>query len=133
MSEDRLILTLLATSDLERSVAFYEAAFGWPRVVDTPVIVQFELPGGAALGLYAANGFGANTGTMPSLPRPGAISGTELYVHPVDLEASLERIRQAGGRALSALAPRTWGDEAAYFADPDGNVVVLARPLARDD
>lgn len=130
MSEDRLILTLLATSDLDRSVAFYEAVFGWPRTVDTPVIVQFELPGGAGLGLYAASGFGANTGTMPALPRPGSISGTELYVYPTDLEASLGRMEQAGGRLLSALGPRSWGDEAAYFADPDGNVVVLARPLA---
>ena len=26
-------------------------------------------------------------------------------------------------------APRDWGDEAAYFADPDGNVLVVARPL----
>ncbi len=129
MSQDRLTLTLLATSDLERSVGFYEAVFGWPRTVDTPVIVQFALPGGAALGLYAASGFGANTGTMPSLPRPGAISGTELYVHPEDLDASMERMKRAGGRLLSGLAPRTWGDEAAYFADPDGNVVVLARPL----
>jgi len=32
-------------------------------------------------------------------------------------------------RLLSPLAARPWGHEAAYFADPDGNVVVVARPL----
>jgi predicted enzyme related to lactoylglutathione lyase len=130
MTADRLTLTLLATSDLARSVAFYEAVFGWKRTVDFPVIVQFELPGGMSLGLYAASGFGANTGTMPSLPGPGSISGTELYFHPADLDATIDKMKAAGGRLLSELAPRDWGDEAAYFADPDGNVVVLARPLS---
>ena len=129
MSDDRLTLTLLATSDLDRSVAFYEQVFGWPRTVDAPVTVHFALPGGVALGLYVESGFGANTGTMPSLPRGDGISGTELYFHPRDLEATLERMQKAGGRLLSGLAPRSWGDEAAYFADPDGNVVVLARSL----
>ncbi len=33
----------------------------------------------------------------------------------------------AGARELSPLAPRDWGDEAAYFADPDGNVLAVAR------
>lgn len=27
-------------------------------------------------------------------------------------------------------ARRDWGDEAAYFADPEGNILVIARPLA---
>ena len=39
------------------------------------------------------------------------------------------RLTARGARCLSPLAPRPWGDEAAYFEDPDGNVVVVARPL----
>jgi hypothetical protein len=31
---------------------------------------------------------------------------------------------------LDPLRRRDWGDEVAYFADPDGNVVALARPLS---
>jgi len=38
-------------------------------------------------------------------------------------------LEAAGARLLSAAAPRDWGDEAAYFADPDGNVLVVARPV----
>ncbi len=40
-------------------------------------------------------------------------------------------MERAGGRLLSARAARAWGDEAAYFADPEGNVLVVARPAAR--
>ena len=36
-------------------------------------------------------------------------------------------------RELSKLAPRDWGEQAAYFADPDGNVIVAARPLRTTD
>jgi len=47
-----------------------------------------------------------------------------------DLEGTIERLRDAGARPLSPRADRNWGDEAAYFADPDGNVVAVAARLA---
>ena len=40
---------------------------------------------------------------------------------------AIERLVRAGARELSPLAVRPWGDEAAYFADPSGNVLVVAR------
>jgi uncharacterized glyoxalase superfamily protein PhnB len=40
--------------------------------------------------------------------------------------ASLEA---AGARPLKELAPQSWGEEAAWFADPDGNVVAVAQYL----
>lgn len=39
-----------------------------------------------------------------------------------------ERDGFAGGRPLSPLQPRSWGEEAAWFADPDGNVIAVAQP-----
>lgn len=125
----RHVLTILATTDLERAVRFYDAAFGWPKGVETPVYVELTLPGGMRLGLYAREAFARNTGQLPVLAPPGGLSPCELYFYPEPLEAALERMEAAGGRLLSALAPRPWGDEAAYFADPDGHVLVLARPL----
>jgi hypothetical protein len=38
--------------------------------------------------------------------------------------------RERWGENASALAKRDWGDEAAYVADPDGNVIVVALPRA---
>jgi len=126
----RHILTILAVADFERAVAFYRAAFGWPAKVDVPVYVEFELPDGRGLGVYKREAFALNTGQAPALPAGGAISGAELYFHCDDLPGAIGRMEAAGGRLLSALAPRGWGDEAAYYADPDGNVLVLARPLS---
>ncbi len=43
----------------------------------------------------------------------------------------MERVRAAGGREVSPLASRPWGDRAAYFADPDGHVLAVAERGAR--
>jgi len=123
------ILTILAVQDMQQARAFYEAAFDWTVKVDVPVYVEYEMPDGKHIGLYERDSFGENTGAVPRAVADGELTGTELYFHSDHLEADLERVRNAGGRLLSDLAPRDWGDEAAYFADPDGNLIVVARSL----
>lgn len=125
----RHVLTILAVEDLARSSRFYTQAFGWPLVVDAPVYVELAAPGGMRLGLYERNGFGRNTGRLPVRVPSGGLSPTELYFHVDDMAQALDGLRHAGARELSPLSLRDWGDEAAYFADPDGNVVVVARPV----
>lgn len=123
------ILTILAVKDLGVARTFYDAAFGWPARVDVPVYVELELPDGRGLGLYQREGFAHNTGQAPLVIPDGEITGTEIYLHCDDLALTMERLKRAGARELSPRAPRDWGDEAAYYADPDGNVLVVARPL----
>ena len=130
MSE-RHVLTILATPDKARLLAFYRAAFpGWTLGVDVPPYAELALPGGARLGLYQREGFAANVGALPAVVPEGALAHVELYLHVDDLELVERRLEAAGARLLSARAARAWGDEASYWADPDGNVVVCARPLA---
>lgn len=127
----RLQLVLLAVPDLPRARAFYRSAFGWPADVDQPVYVEFRLPDGMRLGLYARDAFARNVGVPPLGVPAGSIAATELYLYPDDLEATAARLVEAGARPLSALAARDWGDEVAYFADLDGTVIALARPGGR--
>ncbi len=133
MPAARHVLTILAVEDLPRAVTFYRGAFGWEHLVDVPVYAEFALPGGMRLGLYERKGFGRNTGQTPARIAAGEIVPTELYFHVEDLQAAIDRLTGAGARCLSPLAARDWGDEAAYFSDPDGNVLVVARPPARSD
>jgi catechol 2,3-dioxygenase-like lactoylglutathione lyase family enzyme len=129
-TDAQLVLIILAVTDVDRSAAFYRQAFGWSQHVDEPVYAELELPGGMRLGLYERHGFGRNTGEVPTPVPKGAITGSELYVRVSDLAIAMRRLEDAGARALSPRAARPWGDEAAYYADPDGNVVVVATPLA---
>jgi catechol 2,3-dioxygenase-like lactoylglutathione lyase family enzyme len=125
----RLTLVILAVRDLPQAVQFYHAAFGWPQTVDEPVYAEFTLPADQRLGLYERHAFSRNTGQVPVQIRAGDLTGTELYFSVDNIGEAVARLERAGARQLSALAGRDWGDEAAYFADPDGNVLVLARPL----
>lgn len=125
------VLTILAVEDVAASLAFYRAAFSLTPEVDTPVYAEFTLAGGQRIGLYEREGFGRNTGQTPARIPSGELAPTELYFYADDLLAAIERIKEAGARELSPLARRDWGDEAAYFADPSGNVLVLARPVGR--
>lgn len=124
--EPTLVLVILAVRDLTRMRAFYRDALGWTEVVDTPVYVEMQSTAGMRLGLYHEDGFGRNIGLTPEPSPP--ITRTELYLHCAELDVVIAHVEAAGGRLLSPRARRPWGDDAAYFADPEGNVVVVAQP-----
>jgi catechol 2,3-dioxygenase-like lactoylglutathione lyase family enzyme len=126
----RHVLTILAVDDLSVSVAFYRAAFEWETRVETPVYVEFDVPGGSRIGIYAREPFGRNPGLVPERIADGDIAPLELYFHAGDLVAAIARLKSAGARELSPLAQRAWGNEAAYFRDPSGHVLVLARTIS---
>lgn len=120
------VLTILATRDLRTLSAFYRTVFSWVATVDTRNYVEFELPGRQRIGLYDREGFGRNFGETPGDVPEGAVRPFELYLQVTDIAIAAERIAAAGGRLLSGAAKREWGDEVAYFADPEGNVLALA-------
>ena len=124
-----LQMVILAVEDLQKVAAFYESAFGWPRRIDEKMLVEFELPGGRGLALYHNKGFAHNTGRMPPRFEGYGTTGTELYFRCAALDERIDRIKSAGGRVLAEKAPRPWGDMAAYFADPEGNVLAVGRKL----
>ncbi len=124
----RHTLTILAVEDLAASKAFYLDAFGWPVTVDVPVYVELALPEGQRLGLYTRDAYAATVGGTVAAIGGAEIGPAEVYLYVDDLEAAIARVSRAGGRPLSPRAPRAWGDEAAYFADPSGHVLVVAQP-----
>ncbi len=127
------VLTVLAVTDVQRSVRFYEAAFGWPRRQDFPIYVELELPGGCGLAFYERGSFGINTGQVPAAVPDGDLTSTELYLRCENLEEATLRLQSAGARELRPRTRKDWGDDVAYFADPEGNVIALAKRMTSDD
>lgn len=128
MDETHHILTVLAVSDVARAVTFYERVFGWTRRADFPVYVELALPDGRGVAFYERGAFGSNTGRVPPAPAEGGLTGAELYLRCDDLDAVIGRLAAQGARELRGLTVKPWGDEVAYFADPDGYVLAVARP-----
>jgi catechol 2,3-dioxygenase-like lactoylglutathione lyase family enzyme len=120
---------IFAVSDLSRSLAFYERAFGWPRNkrIDFAEYVELKPPDGGTLGLFERESYAQLLGAPPMAAANGEIAPAYLYVRVPDVRATIAELEAAGGRPLSRLALRSWGEEAAWFADPDGNVVAVAQ------
>ena len=120
---------VLAVSDVDRAHAFYREVFGWESHLEwSGEYTELVLSEDDRLGLYRRDGWAETAGAEPA-ELNGRVSPAYLYVRVDDLDETLARLRNAGARELSRRAERGWGDEAAYFADPDGNVVAVARQL----
>jgi len=118
---------ILYVSSQAASRAFYRVALNLEPVLDVPGMTSFALPGGVRLGLMPEGDAAELLGA--SVPAPETARGVpraELYLLVDDLAGACGRLRAAGARELSPPSVRPWGDEAAYFADPDGHVVAVA-------
>ncbi len=124
---------IFAVENVSRAVAFYEQAFGWPRndAIDYANYVELHVPDGGTLGLYERDGYARTVGAEPSSPPGDAVPPAYVYVRVGDVRDAVARLEAAGARPLSPLAQRDWGEEAAWFADPDGNVVAVAQAAER--
>jgi catechol 2,3-dioxygenase-like lactoylglutathione lyase family enzyme len=122
---------VLAVADVDRAYAFYRDVFGWESHLEWPgEYTELVLSEDDRLGLYRRDAWAETAGAEP-VELNGRVSTAYLYVRVDDLGATLERLRKVGARRLSPRRERGWGDEAAYFADPDGNVFAVAARSAQ--
>jgi predicted enzyme related to lactoylglutathione lyase len=100
----------LAVTDMARSKRFYEAAFDWKFNDYGPDYAGIQKQGGEAGGLR-----------LEPEVRPG---GPLVIVYSQDLDASLARVREAGGRITQE--PFAFpGGRRFHFEDPSGNELAV--------
>ncbi len=123
-----IINFILYVQDQARSSKFYALALGLAPRLDVPGMTEFELGAGCVLGLMPEKGIKR---LLPSLPDPEGARAprAEVYLTVPDPGSAHARALAAGARELSPLAPRDWGDRAAYSLDPDGHVLAFAARL----
>ena len=118
---------ILYVADQARSAAFYRCVLACEPRLDVPGMTEFNLPGGAVLGLMPEAGIRRLLGA--SLPDPAGAHGiprAELYLlvqEPCDFH---QRAVASGSTELSPLLTRDWGHSVAYSLDPDGHVLAFA-------
>lgn len=121
---------ILYVADQKRSARFYERVLGLKPRLDVPGMTEFELGGGAVLGLMPSAGAKRLLGE--GLPDPEAARGSraELYLLVGDPGAAHGRALENGASELSPLAARDWGHDAAYSLDLDAHVLAFAKARA---
>ena len=113
---------ILYVADQNRARRFYAALLGLAPSLDVPGMTELDLDG-LTLGLMPTADILA---LLPGIDG-GQGQRCELYLRRPDADVILERLTRAGGRLLSPMAPRPWGEVVGYGLDPDGHVIALAR------
>jgi len=122
---------ILYVADQDASTRFYREVLQAVPRLHVPGMTEFELPGGAVLGLMPAAGIRRLLGE--ALPDPAGANGiprAELYLVVENAEAAHARALAAGAREVGAVAPRDWGHTVGYALDPDGHVIALASAVS---
>jgi uncharacterized protein len=96
---------------------FYSKLFGWHVDTSNPM-------GYAMIDTHADKGIGAGIGEAQN----AGTKGITFFVDVSDLKATLDKVKQLGGRVL--VEPVQTGPVTiARFADPEGNVIGLAKGM----
>lgn len=123
-------IIILYVADQERSKRFYSTILGTEPVLDVPGMTELPLAGEATLGLMPAEGIHELLGAAVPHPNDGhGIPRCELYLRVDEPEAHYQRALDAGAKDIDGPRERSWGEIAAYVADPDGHIVAFAKPV----
>ncbi len=126
-------ITILATRDIHKAAEFYSKVFEWPVRVENQAYVEFEMRGGRGLAVCRREAMARYVNEDLFEVPPGRLGPVEIYLRTDDLPHTIARLVSVGARELSELREREWGEHAAYFADPDGHILVIAGQLSRRD
>lgn len=123
---------ILYVRNQDESTAFYTLVLGMKPHLYVPGMTEFQLSANIILGLMPESGIKRLLGA--ALPDPSLAAGiprAELYLVVDDPLTYHQRALKAGGRELSGLQDRDWGDQVSYSLDPDGHVLAFATPIQK--
>ncbi|HMN04521.1 MAG TPA: VOC family protein [Flavobacteriales bacterium] len=126
-----MLQTILYVEDQERSRAFYELLFRRPADLHVPGMTEFRLTDSCKLGLMPNKGIAKILeGRTPHPGEGNGIPRCELYLVVADAGAEYDHALRCGGKPISPVSARDWGDLVGYLSDPDGHIIALAQRLS---
>ncbi len=121
---------ILYVADQRKSTAFYGHLFQLEPSLNVPGMTEFELSSCVKLGLMPENGIAKIlTDKMPHPNQGTGVPRCELYLKVEKANEYLQRGIQFGGKEISKLSDRDWGDKVGYISDLDGHVIAFAEKV----
>jgi lactoylglutathione lyase len=123
--------TILYVTDVIKSIAFYETAFGFQRRFVAPGEEYGELDTGNTILSFAAHPLAnknLSKGFIPSSPN-GKPFGIEIGFTSAEVEKVYAAAVEAGATAVEEAKTKPWGQVVAYVRDPDGFLIEICTPI----
>ncbi len=121
--------TALYVGDLDRSLQFYTALFGFPVLYRDERMAALEVPGRQVLLLFRSGA--SRVIDLPDGPLPGHDgSGQIHFAFGIDADQLEPWMDRLAARGISLELVKRWprGGTSVYFRDPDGHLAELATP-----
>jgi catechol 2,3-dioxygenase-like lactoylglutathione lyase family enzyme len=123
MLSDGQVAATLAVSDIDRAKKFYVETLGFSAVQESPGGIMFQLGKGTALFVYPSGFAGTNKATGASF-NVDDFDGTiaDLRAKGVSfMDYDFPGLKTEDGVARTPEGPAAW------FADPDGNIIAVTQ------
>jgi predicted enzyme related to lactoylglutathione lyase len=119
---------IIYVKDQNRSRDFYKSVLNIEPVLDVPGMTEFQINDYSKLGIMPEKGIAKILGNGVPNPETGnGIPRCEIYLYTGSPQEYIERLAESGGKLISNLELRSWGEEAAYGSDPDGHIIAFAK------
>lgn len=118
---------IIYVKDQQKSCWFYENILQISPALNVPGMTEFKLADNVKLGIMPENGMAKIISTQ--LPHPNIGSGIprcELYLKVNNPQEYIIKGRELGGKVISQLQKRDWGDTVGYISDLDGHIIAFA-------
>ena len=117
---------ILYVANQSKSKNFYKELFQISPSLDISGMTEFKLADNVKLGLMPENGIAKIlSDKMPHPSKGNGIPRCELYLKFVNVEEYIKRSVKLGGKIISKLQKRDWGDKVAYISDLDGHIIAF--------
>jgi len=122
--------TILYVSQVEKTVQFYEQAFGFQRKFITPEQDYAELISGETTIAFASEALAASNLSRGYIHATTEKAwGIELGFVVEDVEKGVAQVIEAGGALYEAIQRKPWGQTVAYVTDCNGFLIELCTAI----
>lgn len=126
--QPRITVITIGVDDLQASLRFYRDGLGFPtegvvgREFEHGAVVFIDLQPGLRLALWPRTSIAHDTGLAIGPASPTEMTLGHNVASRAEVDAAMEKARQAGAVIVKRAHETFWGGYAGYFQDPDSHL-----------
>lgn len=123
--------TILYVEDVQKTITFYETAFGFQKKFITPENDYGELISGETTIAFASNALGNSNFKkgFKKLSINNKPNGIEMAFTTETIEADFETALKAGAIQYEPIVEKPWGQKVGYLRDINGFLIEICTPI----